>query len=202
MRRTVVTGVMMADSTRSSPAIRRRRLSSKSSQVDGVGVRVHGPGLCSGDTGARSRKAPSAATPATPSAIAWCIFMNKPTRPPGRPGGTTSPTRAGCGPADGDAASRRHKAAASRHRGRRPGRPRHVRRCRRRKRRPTVASPTRIGASTELDGSGEGSAPVARSARGRLRSGRHRRCRAAFSRRGWRVHRCPGANPSLRARSA
>ena len=33
-----------------------------------------------------STNPPSVATPATPSAMAWCIFMKSPTRPSGKPG--------------------------------------------------------------------------------------------------------------------
>ena len=183
MRRIVVTGAAIADSTRSSPAIRRRTLSFEKFAGGRRRRSVH-RSRAFGSGGVRGEIEESAERRDSGNAVCDCVVQlheeARYVRPEGR-GETTSATKVGCGPTDGDAASRRHEAAASRLRGRRPGRPRRVRRCRPRERRPTVASPTRIGASTGVDGSGEGGAPVARCALGRPRSENGRPRRPGFS---------------------
>ena len=85
-RRSVAIGSARLDSARSSPWVRRRRLSDNSSPADGTGAGVQGRPAGPAASAARSKSAPKAATPATPSAMAWCIRRNRPTCPRGRPG--------------------------------------------------------------------------------------------------------------------
>ena len=79
-RRAVVTGRLDGASTRADV----RGLSSHRSRVDGAGV--HGRPDDGAASGTVSSSAPSIATAAGPSAMTWCTFRYKPTRPPGSPG--------------------------------------------------------------------------------------------------------------------
>ena len=53
--------------------------------LDGSGDGDHAGALIAGGSGTGSKNAASVATPATPSAMAWCILMKNPTRSSGRP---------------------------------------------------------------------------------------------------------------------
>jgi hypothetical protein len=83
--RAVVMGFATAENVRSSSPSLRRRWSRNSPRVDGSRSGTHGGGLISDGSATGSTNAPSVATPATPSAIAWCILMKNPTRLSGRP---------------------------------------------------------------------------------------------------------------------
>ncbi len=70
-----------------------------------------------GASGSVSKNAPTVATPAMPSAMAWCILTNRPMRLSAGLGGTTSPAAAGTGPGGGGAVVRPRAAAEPRRRG-------------------------------------------------------------------------------------
>jgi hypothetical protein len=61
-------------------------LSRNSAMFEGIGAGVRRDADGAAASGVKSRNAPKAATPATPSATAWCSFINSPTRPCARPG--------------------------------------------------------------------------------------------------------------------
>ena len=83
----------------------------------GIGVGVHGGATGVGASAVRSSSAPKAATPAGPSAMAWCSFKNTPTRRSGRPGSSHSSHSGRAGSSASPRQLLRRPAAAA------PGRP-------------------------------------------------------------------------------
>ncbi len=76
--RAVVLGRPRAENAPPTPAAWRRRLSASSERAGGTGAGVHGRTGPAGVPGVASRNSPRVATPAMPSAMAWCMRANRP----------------------------------------------------------------------------------------------------------------------------
>ena len=83
--RAVDTGRARAENAPPTPAVRRRRLSAARARAGGTGAGVHGRTDPAGARGVASRKVPRVATPAMPSAMAWCMRAYRPIRRSGSP---------------------------------------------------------------------------------------------------------------------